>query len=115
MLPGICPTIMEHHIDTWPDTLPVRKKKLQLHPSKAEEINQEINKLHKAGFIYLIAYTSWVSNPIPVMKKQGTIHVCTNFQDPKKTYPKDIYPTPFIDQFIDAFTGHKALSFMDGF
>ena len=55
----------------------------------------------------------WVSNPID--KKQGTIHVCTEFQDLNKACPKDNYPTPFIDQIIDACAGSEVFSFMDGF
>jgi hypothetical protein len=67
------------------------------------------------GFIYPIAYTSWVSNPVPVDKKQGTIHVCTDFHHLNNACPKDNFPAPFIDQVIDDCTGHEALSFMDGF
>ncbi|MCY6488158.1 hypothetical protein, partial [Actinobacillus pleuropneumoniae] len=67
------------------------------------------------GFIYPIAYTSWVSNLIPVMKKQGTIHVFIDSRDLNKPCAKDNYPTPFINQVINAFTNHEALSFMHGF
>ena len=69
----------------------------------------------KVGFIYPIALTKWVSNPVPVDKKQGTIRVSTDFQDLNKSYPKDNYPTPFIDQIIDAYAGSEVFSFMDGF
>jgi hypothetical protein len=68
-----------------------------------------------AKFIYPIAYTSWVSNPVPVDKKQGSIRVCTDFRDLNNACPKDNFPTPFIDHIIDDFAGHEALSFMDGF
>jgi hypothetical protein len=86
-----------------------------LHPSKATTIKAEINKLHAIGFIYPIAYTLWVSNPVPIDKKQGIIHVCTYFHDLNNACPKDNFPTPFIDQIIDDCVGHEALSFMDGF
>jgi hypothetical protein len=86
-----------------------------LHPSKAVAIKAEIDKLRTIVFIYPIAYTSWVSNPISVNKKKGTIHVCTDFRDLNNIFPKDNFPTPFIDQIIDDCTGHEALSFMDGF
>ena len=62
----------------------------------------KFEKMLKDGFIYLIAFTKWVSNPVPVNKKQGMIHVCTNFHDLNKSCRKDNYPTPFIDQIIDA-------------
>ena len=74
-----------------------------------------MEKLLKAGFIYPIALTEWVSNPIPIDKKQGTICICTNFQDLNKSCPKDNFPTPFIDQIIDAYVGSEVFSFMDGF
>jgi hypothetical protein len=68
-MPSLDPSIVEHHIDTWPDITPVQKKQHPLHPSKAAAIKDEIDKLCIAGFIYPIAYTSWVSNPVPVNKK----------------------------------------------
>ena len=74
-----------------------------------------MGKLLKAGFIYLIALTEWVSNPVLVDKKQGTIRICTEFCGLNKACPKDNYPTPFIDQIIDACAGSEVFSFMDGF
>ena len=58
---------------------PVRQKQRPIHPSKLPAVKADIEKLRKAGFIYPIAYTTWVSNPVPVNKKQGTIRVCTEF------------------------------------
>lgn len=69
----------------------------------------------KAGFIYPIPLTKWVSNPIPFTKKQGTIRVCVNYRDLNQAFPKDNYPTPFIDQIIDDCVGCEVFSFMDGF
>ena len=66
---GLDPTIMEHHIDTWPDGPPIWQKQHLMHPAKAMAIKSEINKLQQAKFIFLIEYTSWVSNLIPVTKK----------------------------------------------
>jgi hypothetical protein len=68
-MPGLDPSIVEHRIDAWPDITPVRQKQRPLHPAKAAAIKAEIDKLRTAGFIYPIAYTSWVSNPVPIDKK----------------------------------------------
>jgi hypothetical protein len=78
-------------------------------------IKIEVEKLLKAGFIYPIHLTQWVSNPVPVNQKQGTIRVCTDFRDLNKACPKDNFPTPFIDQIIDECAGYESFSFMDGF
>ena len=56
----------------------------------------------------------WVSNIVPVDKKQGTIRVCIDFRDLNKACPKDNFPTPHIDQIIDNFVGSVIFSFMDG-
>jgi hypothetical protein len=71
--------------------------------------------LLKEGFIYPIHLTQWVSNPVSVNKKQGTIRVCTNFHDLNKACPKDNFPTPFIDQIIDECAGCEAFSLMYSF
>lgn len=41
--------------------------------------------------------------------------MCIDFIDLKKTYPKDNFPLPKIDQLIDAMVGHRLRSFMDAF
>ena len=69
----------------------------------------------KAGFIYPVPLTEWVSNPVPVTKKEGAIRVCTYFRDLNLACPKDNYPTPFIDQIIYDCVGSEIFSFMDGF
>lgn len=68
-----------------------------------------------ASFVYPIPLTEWVSNLVIVDKKQGTIHVCFDYQDLNISNPKDNYLTPFIDQIIDDCAGCESFSFMDGF
>jgi hypothetical protein len=68
-MPGLDPSIFKHRIDTWPNITPIRQKQRPLHPSKVTPIKAKIDKLHAVGFIYPIAYTSWVSNPVPINKK----------------------------------------------
>jgi hypothetical protein len=56
-----------------------------------------------------------VSNLVLVNKNQGTIHVCIDFRDLNKAFPKDNFPTPFIDQILDECAGSEVFSFIDGF
>jgi hypothetical protein len=107
-MPGIDPKIVEHEITTYPDAKPVRQKIHPVNPKKAAAIKIEVEKLLKVGFIYPIHLIQWVSNPVPVNKKQGTISVCTDFRDLNKACPKDNFPTPFIDQIIDECAGCEA-------
>jgi hypothetical protein len=86
-----------------------------VNPRKAPAIKEEVEKLLNVGFIYPVPLTKWVSNLVPVDKKQGTIKVCMDFRDLNKSCPKDNFPTPFIDQIIDECVGSEIFSFMDGF
>ena len=94
---GIDPHIVEHEIRTYPDAKPIWQCLRVVNPRKALTIKAKVEKLLNVGFIYLVPLTKWVSNPIPINKKQGTICVCMDFQDLNKAFPKDNFPTPFID------------------
>jgi hypothetical protein len=69
-------------------------------------IKVEVEKLIKDGFIYIVQLTEWVSNPVPVNKKKGMIHVCMDFRDMNKACMKGSFPTPFIDHIIDECAGY---------
>ena len=113
-MPGIDPSIVEHEIWIYPDAKPIQQKLRPVNPRKVAAMNAKVEKMLKDGFIYPIALMKWVSNPVPIDKKQGTIRVCTNFRDLNKSCPKDNYPMPFIDQIIDSCVGSEFFSFMDG-
>jgi hypothetical protein len=114
-MPGIDPSIVIHEIKTYPDAKPVQQKLRPVHPEKLAAIKAEVEKLLKYGFIYPVPLMEWVSNLVPVTKKQGTIRVCVDYRDLNKACPKENYPTPFIDQIIDNYMGSVIFSFMDGF
>ena len=57
----------------------------------------------------------WVSNLIPIDKKEEAICICTDFRDLNHACPKDNFPTPFIDQILDECAGSEVFSFMDVF
>ena len=106
---------VEHKIKTCPDAKPVRQCLRAVNPRKAPAIKAEIEKLLKASFIYTVPLMEWVSNPIPIDKKQGVIHICIELCDLNCAYPKDNFPTPFIDQTLDECVESKVFSFMDDF
>jgi hypothetical protein len=112
---GIDPQIVKHEIRTYPDAKHIRQHLIVVNPRKAPAIKPEIEKLLNVGFIYPVPLTKWVSNPVHVNKKQGTIHVCMDFCDLNKACPKDNFPMPFIDQILDECAGSEMFSFMDRF
>jgi len=69
-MPGIDPSIVIHEIETYPEARPVCQKLRPVHPRKITTIKTEVKKLLKVGFIYVVPLTEWVSNIVPVTKKQ---------------------------------------------
>jgi hypothetical protein len=66
---GIDLDIVVHDIKTYLDVKPIRRRLLLVHPRKVVAIKLEVEKLLKAGFVYPVALTDWVSNLVPVTKK----------------------------------------------
>ena len=74
-----------------------------------------VNKLLLVGFIREVYYLEWLANVVLVKKANGKWRMCVDFTDLNKTYPKDSFPLPRIDQLMDSTAGHKLLTFMDTF
>ena len=68
-----------------------------------------------AGFIKPIQHPLWLSNIVPVKKKNGQIRCCADFRNLNKVCPKDEFPLPNMDLLIDSAVGSAIFSFMDGF
>ena len=67
-----------------------------------------------AGFIKPIQHPHWLSNIVPVKKKNGQIRCCVDFRNLNKVCLKDKFPLPNIDLLIDFAVGSAMFSFMDG-
>jgi hypothetical protein len=114
-MPGKNLDIVIHEIRTYPDAKPIRQRLRPVHPRKAVAIKLEVEKILKAGFVYPVVFTDWMSNLVPVTKKQGKIRVCVDYKDINKACPKDNYPTHFFEQIVDDCDEIEIFSLMDGF
>jgi hypothetical protein len=79
-----------------------------------ETVKKEVEKMLEVGFIRPCRYAEWISNVVPVQKKDGRWRVCVDLRDLNRATPKDEYPMPVTDTLINAVAGHKILCFMDG-
>jgi hypothetical protein len=69
----------------------------------------------QARFIQPCRYADWVSNIIPVEKKNTRkIQICVDFKNLNRATPKDEYLMPGADLLIDSASGNKVISFLDG-
>ena len=113
-MPSLDRSIVEHR-------LPI-KSGFRLHqyparrcnPNILLDIKVEITKLIEAKFIRQCWYAEWISNVVPVYKKNWKLRVCIDFRNLNKATPMDGYPMPVADLLVDAAAGHRVISFMDG-
>jgi hypothetical protein len=74
-----------------------------------------VKQLLDAGLIRPCRYMEWISNTIPVEKKNTSkIQVYIDFHNLNKATPKYEYLMPIADMLINNAYGHQVTSFLDG-
>ncbi|KAL2631423.1 hypothetical protein R1flu_016109 [Riccia fluitans] len=113
---GILSELGTHRIDLRPNPIPIRQEQYRLNDKYSLLVKKNLDNLLKAGFIYPVLSSEWVS-PIVVIPKKATgkIRVSQDFQKPNNATLKDHHPLPFTDVILDQVPGHECYSFLDGF
>jgi hypothetical protein len=62
-----------------------------------------------------VFYLDWLANPVLVLKKNNTWHMCVDYMSLNKACPKDPFALPCIDQVTDSTAGCDLLSFLDAY
>ncbi|KAK8695024.1 hypothetical protein V6N13_072566 [Hibiscus sabdariffa] len=114
-MPGLDTDIVVHKLPTKPDCKPVQQKLRRMRTGMTLKIREEVQKQLDAGFLKVAKYPEWVTNIVPVPKKDGKVRMCVDCRDLNKASPKDNFPLPHIDTLVDNTAGHSWFSFMDGF
>jgi hypothetical protein len=71
-----------------------------------------VERLLDVGFIQPCRYAEWVSNIVPMEKKNTSkIWVCNDFHNLNKAIPKNEYPIRITDMLINNASGHQVISF----
>jgi hypothetical protein len=84
-------------------------------PEIVGRVKEEVDRLLQAGFIQPCGYPDWVSNIVPMEKKNtGKIWICMDFRNLNRATPNDEYLMPVADLLIDSALGNKVVSFLDG-
>src|SRR6185503_14683693 len=113
-MPGLDRSIVEHRLPIKPGYRPHQQGSRQCNPKILPDVKAEITKLIEAKLIRQFRYAEWISNVVPVYKKNRKLYVCIEFRNLNKATPMDGYPMPIADMLVDASAGHKVISFMDG-
>ena len=97
-MPGLSRDLVEYRLPIIASFRPYKQPARRFNPSIYDRIKEEINRLLDASFIRSCHYADWISNIVPVEKKDsGKIRVYNDFSDLNKANPKDEYPMPLAD------------------
>ena len=113
-MPGLDRSIVEHRLPIKPGYWPFKQAPRRFNPNVLGDIKKETERLLEVKFIRSCRYAEWISNVVPVYKKNGKLRVCIDFRDLNKATPRDGYPMPIADMLVDAVARHKVISSMDG-
>jgi len=106
---------VQHKLPLKPECPPVRQKLRRMKPEMSLKIKEEVQKQFDAGFLVVAKYPQWVTNIVPVPKKDGKVRMCVDSRDLNHVSPKDNFPLPHIDTLVDNTARFSLFSFMDGF
>ncbi|MCO5568364.1 hypothetical protein L7F22_022063 [Adiantum nelumboides] len=79
-----------------------------------EALLSEVNKLLKAGFIYPVTNSEWVSPVVVTPKKNGKWRVCVDYKPLNAATKRDHFPLPFQDEILNEVAGHERYTVCDG-
>ena len=112
-MPGVDPEFIVHKLNVDLSFPPKKQKSRRSAKEHVEAL--EVKRLKEAGVIREIFFPEWLANTMVVKKKNGKWRVCIDFMYLNRACPKDPFPKPKIDQFVDATYGHPRMSFLDAF
>jgi hypothetical protein len=114
-MPGLDRSIVEHRLPIKSGFKPYKQPPRKIYKDEVlADVKKEVERLLDANFVRPCRYVEWISNIVPIYKKNGKMRVCIDFRDLNRATPMDGYPMPVADLLVDAAAGHKVISFMDG-
>ena len=114
-MPGLDLGLVMHTLNVDPEAKLVSQPARIFHTEIKGQIIKGVHKLLAARFIKPIQHLRWLSNIVPVKKKNGQIRCCIDFRNLNRVCPKDEFPLPNMNLLIDYAAGSAIFSFMEGF
>jgi hypothetical protein len=112
---GLSRELVGHWLPIKPGSRPFKQRPRSFHLDLLPRITDEIHRHLEANFIRHCRYAEWVSNIVPVKKKDfDKLRVCIEFRNLSRATPVDEYHMPIVDMLINNALGNRVISFLDG-
>ena len=78
------------------------------------KVEQELERLEKAGIIEPVEFSEWAAPVVPVIKRDGTVRICGDYKLTVNQAAKlDTYPLPKVDDLFSQLAGGKKFTKLD--
>jgi hypothetical protein len=114
-LRGFDLSLIQHVIPIKEGIKLVMKKQKPVNPALEATIRKELEKFLKAGIIFLVNYSEWVSNLVPIRKMTGQIRLCVDFCALNQASLKYHFPLPNMEMILQQVAGSLMMSLLDDF
>lgn len=95
-MPGLDRNLVEHRLPIKPECKPYKQPPRRMSTEVMLKVKEKIERLLQAGFIRTARYVEWLSNIVPVVKKNGKLRVCIDFRNLNTATQKEEYPMPWL-------------------
>jgi hypothetical protein len=100
-MPGLDRSIVEYRLPIKPGFIHYKQPPRKIYKDEVlADVKKETLRLLDANFIRPCRYAEWISNIVPVYKKNGKMRVCIDFRDLNRATPMDGYPMPVADYWL---------------
>jgi hypothetical protein len=107
--------MIQHKIPLKPGSKPVKQKFRQFNPLLLPIIEKVLKRLLEEKIIVPLRYSEWVSNLVPVRKKNREIRLYVDFRNLNMCSLKDNYPLPKMGYILQRVFGAKRISMLHGY
>jgi hypothetical protein len=109
-MPGLDRSIVEHRLPIKPGFKPYKQPPRKIYKDEVlAEVKKEIERLLDANFIRPCRYAEWISNIVPIYKKNGKMRVCIDFRDLNRATPMDGYQCLLLTCWLMLLLGIKLI------
>ncbi|CAH0556831.1 unnamed protein product [Brassicogethes aeneus] len=104
--------LVQHEIELLSGSKPIKQRYYQVSPPKQQIIDEEIDKMLKAGIIEPCK-SPWSSPVCLVRKKDNSYRFCIDYRQLNAVTKKDSYPIPYVASILDRLRDARYLSSLD--
>jgi hypothetical protein len=89
-MPGLDRSIVEHRLPIKPGYKPYKQPPRKIYKDEVlADVKKEVERLIEANFVRPCRYAEWISNIVPIYKKNEKMRVCIDFRDLNRATPMD--------------------------